>query len=121
MGIAFAALLIILALAFTAGALIRRLLLRRYRRRHHAAAMDKPNLSHLVAQPLDSIPAAVFSAREGLPAAGMAECAICLLEFADGDAIRVLPNCSHGFHVGCIDLWISFRQSCPTCRKSYLP
>ncbi|GFQ03940.1 RING-H2 finger protein atl8, partial [Phtheirospermum japonicum] len=30
-------------------------------------------------------------------------CAICLADFTAGDEIRVLPQCGHSFHVGCID------------------
>ncbi|XP_059623357.1 RING-H2 finger protein ATL8-like [Cornus florida] len=46
-----------------------------------------------------------------------AECAICLTEYADGDQIRVLPQCGHGFHVGCIDTWLGSHSSCPSCRQ----
>ncbi|XP_002442771.2 RING-H2 finger protein ATL74 [Sorghum bicolor] len=49
-----------------------------------------------------------------------AECAICLGEFADGDAVRLLPRCRHGFHVHCIDTWLSAHSSCPICRDSLL-
>ena len=45
------------------------------------------------------------------------DCAICLVEYADGDEIRVLPQCGHGFHVGCIDLWLGSHSSCPSCRQ----
>ncbi|KAD7479126.1 hypothetical protein E3N88_02262 [Mikania micrantha] len=45
------------------------------------------------------------------------ECAICLAEYADGDEIRELPQCGHGFHVGCIDTWLSSHSSCPSCRQ----
>ncbi|KAM0067869.1 putative transcription factor C2H2 family [Helianthus debilis subsp. tardiflorus] len=45
------------------------------------------------------------------------DCAICLTEYADGDEIRVLPQCGHGFHVGCIDLWLNSHSSCPSCRQ----
>ncbi|CAL0314259.1 unnamed protein product [Lupinus luteus] len=45
------------------------------------------------------------------------ECAICLSEFAGGDEIRVLPQCGHGFHVGCIDTWLGSHSSCPSCRQ----
>ncbi|XVE87565.1 hypothetical protein DITRI_Ditri18aG0127800 [Diplodiscus trichospermus] len=45
------------------------------------------------------------------------ECAICLVEFAQGDEIRVLPQCGHGFHVGCIDTWLASHSSCPSCRQ----
>ncbi|KAL5984257.1 RING-H2 finger protein atl8 [Asimina triloba] len=47
----------------------------------------------------------------------LADCAICLTEFADGDEIRVLPQCGHGFHVGCIDTWLGSHSSCPSCRQ----
>ncbi|XP_055821831.1 RING-H2 finger protein ATL80-like [Solanum dulcamara] len=45
------------------------------------------------------------------------ECAICLMEFVVGDEIRVLPQCGHGFHVGCIDTWLGSHSSCPSCRQ----
>ncbi|KAE9606937.1 hypothetical protein Lal_00026132 [Lupinus albus] len=47
----------------------------------------------------------------------MPECAICLSDFAGGDEIRVLPQCGHGFHVGCIDTWLKSHSSCPSCRQ----
>lgn len=51
-------------------------------------------------------------------------CVICLEHFLDGDRLRVLP-CSHKFHVGCIDRWLSgslsyddcYTSGCPTCKK----
>ncbi|XP_011013335.1 PREDICTED: RING-H2 finger protein ATL74-like [Populus euphratica] len=48
------------------------------------------------------------------------DCAICLVEFTDGEKVRVLPKCSHGFHVRCIDTWLVSHSSCPTCRQSLL-
>ncbi|GAU30150.1 hypothetical protein TSUD_311010 [Trifolium subterraneum] len=45
------------------------------------------------------------------------DCAICLSEFTAGDEIRVLPQCGHGFHVSCIDLWLRSHSSCPSCRQ----
>jgi E3 ubiquitin-protein ligase ATL10/75/76/77/78 len=50
--------------------------------------------------------------------AGAAECAICLAEFVQGDRVRALPRCNHGFHVRCIDRWLAARQTCPTCRRA---
>ncbi|KAA0052444.1 RING-H2 finger protein ATL74-like [Cucumis melo var. makuwa] len=43
-------------------------------------------------------------------------CAICLIDFSNGDTIRVLPNCAHRYHVSCIDKWLLSHSSCPTCR-----
>uniref|UniRef100_A0A0E0KQH8 RING-type domain-containing protein n=1 Tax=Oryza punctata TaxID=4537 RepID=A0A0E0KQH8_ORYPU len=45
-------------------------------------------------------------------------CAICLSDFEDGEHVRVLPKCNHGFHVRCIDRWLLARSTCPTCRQS---
>ncbi|XP_065856416.1 RING-H2 finger protein ATL8-like [Euphorbia lathyris] len=46
-----------------------------------------------------------------------AECAICLGEFCDGEIVRVLPQCGHGFHIGCIDTWLGSHSTCPSCRQ----
>lgn len=45
------------------------------------------------------------------------ECVICLSEFEAGDRLRLLPKCYHGFHVHCIDKWLSSHNSCPKCRN----
>jgi hypothetical protein len=47
-------------------------------------------------------------------------CAICLGEFADGEKVRVLPRCRHGFHVRCVDAWLVSHGSCPTCRRQVI-
>ncbi|KAH7668335.1 Zinc finger RING/FYVE/PHD-type protein [Dioscorea alata] len=65
----------------------------------------------------DAIPTLRFSAGTKLAGVG-AECAICLNEFAEGDGVRVLPACNHGFHVKCIEGWFVSHSSCPTCRRS---
>ncbi|KAJ0892908.1 putative transcription factor C2H2 family [Helianthus annuus] len=55
----------------------------------------------------------------GLQLPGLSnECAICLGDFAKGEQIRILPKCNHGYHVRCIDKWLSSHSSCPTCRQS---
>ncbi|VVB16474.1 unnamed protein product [Arabis nemorensis] len=37
-----------------------------------------------------------------------------------GDFGRKLRNCGHGFHVECIDMWLSSHSSCPLCRSPVL-
>lgn len=66
---------------------------------------------------LRSLPTSAYSA--GLKLAG-GECAICLSEFSPGERVRLLPNCGHGFHVKCIDRWLTAHASCPTCRQCLL-
>ncbi|KAJ1703043.1 hypothetical protein LUZ63_002822 [Rhynchospora breviuscula] len=45
------------------------------------------------------------------------ECVICLTEFQEGEEIRILPQCFHKFHVGCVDKWLRAQSSCPSCRR----
>lgn len=46
------------------------------------------------------------------------ECAVCLEVFQSGDRCRVIPACSHTFHVLCADAWLSKSSVCPICRRS---
>ena len=51
---------------------------------------------------------------------GSSDCAICLCEFEDGEMVRVLPRCGHGFHFGCIYMWLHSHPNCPVCRTHVL-
>ncbi|OIV92928.1 hypothetical protein TanjilG_20590 [Lupinus angustifolius] len=45
-----------------------------------------------------------------------AQCYICLVEYEDGDSMRILP-CRHEFHRTCIDKWLTeVHRVCPLCR-----
>uniref|UniRef100_A0ACD5U2T0 Uncharacterized protein n=1 Tax=Avena sativa TaxID=4498 RepID=A0ACD5U2T0_AVESA len=64
---------------------------------------------------LRSLPVEVYGAGDGEDIDDV--CAICLGEFVDGEKVRVLPRCGHGFHVRCVDAWLVSHGSCPTCRR----
>ncbi|MQM14320.1 hypothetical protein Taro_047250 [Colocasia esculenta] len=49
------------------------------------------------------------------------DCAVCLCEFGADDKLRLLPRCSHAFHLECIDTWLLSHSTCPLCRSSLLP
>ncbi|WVZ24223.1 hypothetical protein V8G54_002767 [Vigna mungo] len=62
---------------------------------------------------------AVFKYKKG--DAGSVEvtnCSVCLSEFEDDESVRLLPKCSHVFHVPCIDPWLKSHSSCPLCRAA---
>ncbi|XWS65582.1 hypothetical protein CRYUN_Cryun05aG0126200 [Craigia yunnanensis] len=66
---------------------------------------------------LRQIPVAIYRSGINMKAT---DCPICLGEFMDGEKVRVLPKCNHGFHVRCIDTWLLSHSSCPICRQSLL-
>ncbi|KQJ92822.1 RING-H2 finger protein ATL79 [Brachypodium distachyon] len=100
----------LLALLGALAAAFRCLLRRRQRREEEekpVAAMEVPPRMP---------PALVYRSSESAGGEA-AECAICLAEFADGDAVRGMAACAHVFHARCIDRWLAGRRpSCPTCR-----
>lgn len=60
------------------------------------------------------LPLAVAVARVG----GGSDCAVCLSEFEEGERVRMLPKCSHAFHLPCIDMWLRSHSNCPLCRAN---
>ncbi|RCV19315.1 hypothetical protein SETIT_3G374600v2 [Setaria italica] len=68
---------------------------------------------------IKSLPSAQYLAAAAARGSGASrECAVCLLEFADGDELRALPLCAHAFHADCIDVWLRAHASCPLCRAA---
>jgi len=54
------------------------------------------------------------------PAAiGTETCPICIVDFEEGDDLRVLPcDGKHRFHKDCVDPWLlELSSSCPICRE----
>lgn len=46
------------------------------------------------------------------------DCSVCLSEFEENESLRLLPKCSHAFHVQCIDTWLKSHSNCPICRAN---
>ncbi|XP_010441131.1 PREDICTED: RING-H2 finger protein ATL46-like, partial [Camelina sativa] len=67
---------------------------------------------------IDALP--VFHYKEIVASGGGAQepfdCAVCLCEFSEKDKLRLLPTCSHAFHLNCIDTWLQSNSTCPLCR-----
>lgn len=45
------------------------------------------------------------------------ECSVCLGEFEEDDILKLMPKCSHAFHIPCIDTWLRSHKNCPVCRS----
>ncbi|KAI4994640.1 hypothetical protein ZWY2020_034281 [Hordeum vulgare] len=69
---------------------------------------------------IDALPVFLYGAVVGAGGKDPFDCAVCLCEFADDDRLRLLPKCSHAFHVECIDTWLLSHSTCPLCRCSLL-
>ncbi|KAG8999987.1 hypothetical protein FRB95_011493 [Tulasnella sp. JGI-2019a] len=52
---------------------------------------------------------------------GTETCPICILDFEEGDDLRVLPcEGKHRFHKDCVDQWLlELSTSCPLCRQDF--
>ncbi|PFH51499.1 hypothetical protein AMATHDRAFT_142301 [Amanita thiersii Skay4041] len=52
---------------------------------------------------------------------GTETCPICIIDFEEGDDIRILPcEGKHKFHQSCVDQWLlELSSSCPICRHDF--
>ena len=82
-----------------------------------AARSDDKGLDSSV---ISSIPLFVYEDDEEEEEEEEDECVICLGLWEVGDFGRKLRFCGHGFHVECIDMWLSSHSSCPLCRSPVL-
>ncbi|KAG6526031.1 RING-H2 finger protein ATL13-like [Zingiber officinale] len=67
---------------------------------------------------IDMLPVFLYKSIMGLK--DPFDCAVCLCEFEPEDKLRLLPKCSHAFHLECIDTWLLSHSTCPLCRSSLL-
>lgn len=92
--------------------------------RENAPSTDPPKNRGMSLRALSNLPVRIH----GSEAASMEldpkfvamGCAICMSEFKDGAALRLLP-CGHTFHYRCVDKWLAQVAQCPLCKRSTLP
>ncbi|KAK7389040.1 hypothetical protein VNO78_23872 [Psophocarpus tetragonolobus] len=65
---------------------------------------------------IDALP--VFCYQDLLGSKEPFDCAVCLCEFSEDDKLRLLPMCTHAFHMNCLDTWLLSNSTCPLCRAS---
>ncbi|KAA0036323.1 E3 ubiquitin-protein ligase RING1 [Cucumis melo var. makuwa] len=82
---------------------------------HHVWYINTVGLQQSV---IDSI--TMFKYRKDEKLIDGSDCSICLGEFQDDESLRLLPKCSHAFHVPCIDTWLRSHKNCPLCRAPVL-
>lgn len=76
------------------------------------AVRSFPAPDHVV----ESMPVLIYKEHEIVQSEEAAQCYICLMEYEEGDRVKVLP-CHHEFHKICIDKWLKeIHRVCPLCR-----
>ncbi|CAN1345767.1 RING-H2 finger protein ATL11 [Linum perenne] len=81
---------------------------------HLSSIRDPPGLDSDV---IHTFPMFLYSSVKGLKIGkGGLECAVCISEFEDAETLRLIPACSHVFHIDCIDSWLVSHVTCPVCR-----
>jgi hypothetical protein len=100
-------------------------LLRRFslsRRREEPLIVYSPGIETrgLDESVIRSIPIMQFKkeGNRGFGERSFCECAVCLNEFQEDEKLRIIPSCSHVFHIDCIDVWLQSNANCPLCRTS---
>ncbi|XP_047967342.1 uncharacterized protein LOC125211542 isoform X2 [Salvia hispanica] len=86
-----------------------------------SVVLSRPSVSSVGSVPapievVDSLPLKIFCKFKRKSCEDTAQCYICLVEYEDGDGMRILP-CHHEFHRACIDKWLKeIHRVCPLCR-----
>jgi hypothetical protein len=47
-------------------------------------------------------------------------CAVCQEDVGEGERVRTIRQCQHGFHSSCVDRWLIKENSCPVCRRTVI-
>ncbi|KAL4344751.1 RING-H2 finger protein ATL46-like [Arachis hypogaea] len=83
------------------------------RQLHHLFRMHDSGLEQST---IDALP--VFYYQELLGMKEPFDCAVCLCEFSANEKLRLVPICSHAFHMNCLDTWLLSNSTCPLCRAN---
>ncbi|KAJ9707662.1 hypothetical protein PVL29_002619 [Vitis rotundifolia] len=82
---------------------------------------SRPSVSSIGSVPapnevVESLPLKLYDKSQKHQNDEAAQCYICLVEYEEGDNMRVLP-CHHEFHRTCVDKWLKeIHRVCPLCR-----
>lgn len=82
---------------------------------------SRPSMSSIGSIPapnevVESLPVKLYTKSQKYQNEEVAQCYICLLEYEEGDNVRILP-CHHEFHKTCVDKWLKeIHRVCPLCR-----
>ncbi|KAG8213947.1 hypothetical protein J3R82DRAFT_10693 [Butyriboletus roseoflavus] len=82
--------------------------------------VDLPPQINTADQGASRVPASPHVTDTGMPECiGRETCPICIVDFEEGDDLRVLPcEGKHRFHQSCVDPWLlELSGSCPICRQ----
>ncbi|KAJ1262715.1 hypothetical protein BS78_09G131300 [Paspalum vaginatum] len=86
-----------------------------------ALSSSRPSFSSIGSVPapreiVECLPAKVYRKPLKYQTEEAAQCYICLVEYEEGDCVRILP-CNHEFHLTCVDKWLKeIHRVCPLCR-----
>ena len=75
---------------------------------------------------IDAVPLHRYTAAESHSYDGVmiapadAKCIICLAQYKEDEAIRIL-RCRHHFHQSCVDEWFRISGTCPLCIRGLSP
>lgn len=86
---------------------------------NHNPSLHEP--WHVATTGLDEALIKTITAFKYKKEAGLVEgtdCSVCLGEFQEDETVRLLPKCSHVFHLPCIDTWLKSHSNCPLCRAN---
>ncbi|XP_030480657.1 suppressor protein SRP40 isoform X2 [Cannabis sativa] len=82
---------------------------------------SRPSVSSIGSVPapnevVESLPVKLYTKLHKHQSEEVAQCYICLVEYEEGDRMRILP-CQHDFHKTCVDKWLKeIHRVCPLCR-----